>query len=287
MTELLADQAAGLRRLLAPRMLRTVAVTSALPSAGRTLVAANLAVALASEGRNVLLVDCGKGPSSASELLGVRPRSDLLYAARGSAEWQSAVVEGAAGVRVAAASALAVALGGGAPPDPSRLAQLFDTLQNETDVLLVDAPPDDLVLAAAAGEAILLAGPEAEAATESYRLIKRLHADGGRARVHVVVNRTQTTAHGDRIFGNLSATSNRFLNLPLELLGQISDDERVPRAARLRQPVVEVFPDAVSASALRACAEALSRWPYPGDTNLGDFAIRLVETAGMLRSTGH
>jgi hypothetical protein len=77
------------------------------------------------------------------------------------------------------------------------------------------------------------------------------------------------------------------LNLPLESVGQIPDDERMLHAARLRQPVVEVFPEAGCARALRDCAETLSRWPYPGEDGFADFAIRLIETARILGSTGH
>ena len=136
----------------------------------------------------------------------------------------------------------------------ARLAQVLETLREDVDVLLVDAPPGDLVWSAAAGDLILLAGPGAHAMTESYRLIKRLNVDGGRRRMHILANRMQSASHADKIFGNLSATSKRFLNLPLEFLGCIPDDERMLRAARLRQMVVEAFPESDCArSRARVC----------------------------------
>jgi len=53
-TELLLDQAAGLRKLLNQSQLRTIAIASAAPGAGRTTIAANLAVAFAQKGNEVL-----------------------------------------------------------------------------------------------------------------------------------------------------------------------------------------------------------------------------------------
>ena len=78
MTEILLDQAAGLRRLLAQSALRTIAVVSATTGAGCTLVTANLAVVLARRGHGVLLLDCAAGKSGAAALLGARPTADLL-----------------------------------------------------------------------------------------------------------------------------------------------------------------------------------------------------------------
>jgi hypothetical protein len=51
------------------------------------------------------------------------------------------------------------------------------------------------------------------------------------------------------------------------------------RAARLRQMVIEAFPEAGCARALGDCAATLSRWSYPGEDSFADFGIRLVETA--------
>ena len=287
MTEVTLDQAAGLRRLLARGVPRTITIASAAAGAGRSLITVNLAVALARRGRGVLVLDCASGRGSAGWLLGALPHSDLLEAARGAAATTSLIAEGVAGVRVAQARALFAGLANFPESNFYELAQLFETLQEEADVLLVDAPPADLVCGAAASEMILLVGPDAEAMTASYRLIKRMHAGSGSRRIHVLVNRAHSPTHADRIFGNLSATSSRFLKLPLESVGCIPDDERMAHAARLRQTVIEAFPEAGCARALGDCAETLSRWSYPGEDGFADFGIRLVETARRLGSINH
>ena len=150
----------------------------------------------------------------------------------------------------------------------------------------MDAPPDDLACAAAARELLLVVSPSASAVTSGYRLLKRLEGQWGRRRVLVLVDRVSSTAQGDRIFGNLSATCRRFLNLPVEYVGSIPDDERIRRAARLRQTVMEAFPQSETARALSACAEQLWRSPFPGDDGVVDFARRLIQAAGSPLSSG-
>src|SRR5512145_1760565 len=80
MIDALADQAAGLRRLLSSRSLRTVAVTGAATAAGpgHSALAANLAVALAAQDLDVVLVDARGGAYGSARLLGAEPGHDLL-----------------------------------------------------------------------------------------------------------------------------------------------------------------------------------------------------------------
>jgi len=275
---LLADQAAGLRKLLNPRSLRTIAVASAAAGAGRTTVAVNLAVALAQKGCDVLIIDAATGVGSAAWLLDAEPGADLLDAWNNNAGVEQVVADAAEGVRVVRARAAWMAMRGAGDRRAADLAQLFHTLHPSAAVVLIDAPFGDPILTAAALETVVVAGPQWATITDTYRLVKRLHGRGSR-RVHVLVNRVEKTAHGDMILGNLSSTSRRFLNLRLELIGQVPDDPRLSRAARLRQPVMEAFADASSSRALRSAADALLRDKSPGDDGFAEFANRLLTSA--------
>ncbi len=282
MSEVLFDQAAGLRKLLARNVSRTIAIASAQTRSGRSLISANLAVALARLGQQVLLLDSGAGRDSASWLLSAEPAADLLDACTGRYRGDSLAVEGCAGVHVVQAHAAFQALPKMSPVQATRLAGLLRQLIAAPAVVLIDTAMGDLVTAAAAHELIFLVSPGDRAMTESYRFLKRLHAHCGPRRVHVVINRAQSPAHADKIFGNLSSTSRRFLNLPLERMSHIPDDDRLVRAARMRQPVVEVFPQSDAALALRDCADILLGWPESGVDGAGEFADRLMQTARLV-----
>jgi flagellar biosynthesis protein FlhG len=276
MTEIVLDQAAGLRKLLGHGAQRTIAIGSAARGAGRTLIAANLAVALARAGHSVMLLDCSSGPGSSTALLGARASADVLDGLRGEAKVCDLAGEGAAGVRVARAGALVTALRTTSDAHAMRLPHLFDELRDGADLLLVDSPPASIALCAAARELVLVVPAQAHAITDSYRFVKRFSAECGRRPLRVLINRVQLTSHADRIFGNLSATCRKFLNLPLELVGQIPHDERLVRAARLRWPAADACPESPGARALQDCADRISRWASSGEEGFGEFANRLV-----------
>lgn len=263
MSEALLDQAAGLRRLLRPSCLRSITVVGAEPSVDPSLVTANLAAALTQHGRAVLLVEYAGRPRATPKILG----------APGHGRAAELAWSGPRALRASFAGA----------QDVLRLVQTLDPAAKSADVLLIEAPPPaDLACAAASRELILSVSPSTHGVTGSYRFLKRLYSRYGRRRVLVLVNQAGSEAHAGRIFGNLSATCRRFLNLPVEYMGFIPDDERIERAARLRQPVTEAFPESGPALAWNACAERLLRWPYPGEDGFAEFASRLVAAARLV-----
>ena len=284
MSDVLFDQAAGLRKLLARGALRTLTVASAERGSGRSLIAASLAVALARQGQEVVLLDCGTDDQRAAKLLGAEPASDWLASTRRRFGTADATAEGCAGVRVMRADLMLDWLPRLSEKEAGQLSESFANLHPGAGMLVIDAPVGDLVLAAAARELLLVVGPDPDAITSSYRYLKRLRAEGGAGFVEVVVNRAQSAPHADKIFGNLSSTSRRFLSLPLELMGRIPQDDRLARALRLRQPVMDVFPQAPGAMALQQCVANLLRWPNTGEDGLAAFTSRLLEMGRGMRA---
>jgi flagellar biosynthesis protein FlhG len=276
-TEPFTDQAAGLRKLLAQRALRTIAVVSAEGGDGRTTVVANVALALAHLEQAVTVIDACDGDNGAASLLRAVDSPDLIDALSGATSGAMLMAQATGGVRVMRAHAAARVLAAAS----STLIDAFESLQQETAIVLVDAPAGQLRFAAAAREVILVVDPSPTGITASYRLLKRMHAACGGRRVHVLVNRA-SKAHADTIFGNLSFTSRRFLNLSLEAMGHLPEDARLARAAASKRLVIEAYPQAASARALSECADALLRWSSPGDDGFGPFAHRLLESVRML-----
>jgi flagellar biosynthesis protein FlhG len=242
-------------------------------------------VSLTRQGRTVLLFDWGGGPKGAGWLVGVEASVDLLDVVRAGVAPTAACLIGSAGVRVVAAGRAAAALGGLSEQEEARLAHAVETLRATADVVIVDAAPNDLPACAAADELLLVTGVDPESMTDAYRLLKRLGAVCGLRRGHVLMNRARIAAQADRIFGNLSSTAMRFLGITLELTGRIPYDERMEQATRLRQPVLEAFPDASSARILRECAASILRWPERGSRTVAPFANRLVAVARAIPSS--
>jgi MinD-like ATPase involved in chromosome partitioning or flagellar assembly len=263
MIEALVDQAAGLRRLLSARAVRTLAVTGAAPSAGHSAVAANLALALAAVDLNVLLVDARGGPCSSAWMLDAEPARELLEAVLDGRTPGEACVQRGDTLRVVRARQTLAAAAHLPERAARHVADALTLLCTPADAVIVDAEPGALPALAAADHVVLVAADDPAEITTTYRFLKRMATGFGPRRVCVVINDVRSPARAQRIFGNLAATAAQFLSLPLECMGQIPDDERQQQAISRRQPLIELCPASPAAAASRRCAEALLALPAP------------------------
>jgi capsular exopolysaccharide synthesis family protein len=129
------------------RDVQTVLVTSAGPGDGKTTVVANLGVALAESGKNVLVIDCDLRQPGLHALFGLPLAPGLT----------NAMVEGLAEppINTTGVPGLSVLTAGDLAPNPAelvasaRLARLLADLRSRYDVVLIDVSPVSLVVDAA------------------------------------------------------------------------------------------------------------------------------------------
>jgi capsular exopolysaccharide synthesis family protein len=183
---------AGLEATPAGNGARTLLVTSTVAEEGKSVTAANVALALSARHPRVLLVDADLRRPGIHALLSLRPEPGLaeLLEARG-AETTAAVqrVEGAA-LQVMAAGRTAA----GAPDllEPEALARLLAGLRGVFDWIVLDSPPvgqvaDALALARVVDAIALVVRAERTPRTAAARTLQRL-AEAGAASVSVVLN---------------------------------------------------------------------------------------------------
>jgi capsular exopolysaccharide synthesis family protein len=143
------------------RQVRVVQVTSPSPGEGKTMVAANLAVAFAQSGDRVVLVGGDLRRPRMEEMLDVPLTPGLTAVLIGDVTLPQAI-QTAAGV-----PNLSVLPAGYPPPNPSELLsgerarRLIDVLGQTYDVVVIDCPPvlpvtDSLVLARMADTTLLV-----------------------------------------------------------------------------------------------------------------------------------
>jgi capsular exopolysaccharide synthesis family protein len=120
---------------------RTLVVTSSVPGEGKTTTAANLAIVLAESGSSVLLLDADLRAPRVATYLGIEGSVGLTDVLVG--RFPLADVVQAWGPH----RELHVLPAGRIPPNPSDLlgskgmAELIDTVSNQYDYVLIDAPP--------------------------------------------------------------------------------------------------------------------------------------------------
>ena len=86
MSEATMDQATGLRKIVSPKPVKVIAVSSGKGGVGKTNVSVNLAASLAKDGKEVLLLDADLGLANVDVLLGLSPAYDLSHVISGECE---------------------------------------------------------------------------------------------------------------------------------------------------------------------------------------------------------
>jgi flagellar biosynthesis protein FlhG len=252
------DQAEGLRRLLARSGSRVVAVTGGPIGVGCTSTIVNLAAALAGLGKDVLVIDECLGPKSVSAMLGgLRGAGNLRALLAGEIGIEEAAERHVLGFSVLPASRENCA--------GYSAAQLGAMLAGPADVVLIDARLDRKgalsLLAAQAHDVMIVTRVAAQAITEAYACMKRLHYEHAIAQFRVLVNHVSNPADAHTTFENLAEVAGRYLTVSIADAGRIASDPLMERSLGLGRCVVDAFPSAPAARDYRHVASEMLYWP--------------------------
>ena len=253
MSKIVADQADGLRRMLARTPTRVLAFASMLRGMGVTSVVMNLAAALAQQGRQVLVLDeHHPARESIDQQWGLAPHGNLAVVLAGRMACEEAAATAACGASVLPVMDCAEAF------DPQRL--------QPHQVVLIDARLDTgghlSPLARTAGEVVVVLRADPTAITATYAGIKRLHYAHALKQLRFVLNGIADEEGAQRIAHNMAQVGSRYLGVSLESAGCVRRDVRLAGARRQLQSVVEAFPASAAAEDMRRLADDMGQWPW-------------------------
>lgn len=259
------DQAAGLRRMFNRRQLRVVTFASGSPGVGKTSMVANVAVALARLGLEVLVVDENGGAGHMGTFFGIHPQGDLLQVLNRQRPLEQVLFTPVPGVSVLPAGMAARQLGRLSLAQQQAMLAGMSSLERPVDVILVDTSPDHAhgfsPWGLAAGEAVMVVSGSGSSITDSYALIKKVSLAFARRHFRILVNRVKTREDGLTIFGNLRKVAAQRGIAQLEYGGAVPLDDSLKQVAQFCQPIVSTLPDAPAAEALREFAADMLDWP--------------------------
>lgn len=260
------NQISQITSALSQQPTQVIAVTSGKGGVGKTNVAVNIAVALASDRHNVMLLDADLGLANVDVLLGLQPRFNLSHVLNGEADIDSTIVEGPYGVRVVPATSGNKAMIDLPAASQAAIVQSFGKMTIQPEILIIDtaAGISDSVarFTQAAHHAIVVVCDEPSSITDSYALIKVFSREYGISHFHVVTNMTRNSADGRQLFDKLNRVSGQFLDVVLRHTGNIPQDGYLKRAVQEQRAVVDVYPRSWSAKAFRELAGKVQRLPF-------------------------
>jgi flagellar biosynthesis protein FlhG len=278
------DQAQHLRQLMAAgggavqpaRRAHVIAVTSGKGGVGKTLVAANLSIALAARGHRVILFDMDMGLANADIILGVEASCTWREVLSGRRAIEEVIVQGPGGIALVPGASGVARMANLSEFERHQLVSAMNRIEGQYDVVVLDCGAGISInvvgFASSADTILVVATPEPTAVTDAYAMIKALAQDhlsagGASASMGLLVNLAESRREGRDTYDRLAGVAARFLHLPVTDYGYILRDEHVPAAVRQQCPVILRYPRCSASTCLLACAARLSRELGQPETN--------------------
>ena len=232
-------------------------IASGKGGTGKSSLAVNLGIALASAGRRVLLVDLSIGLRCLDLFLGVEDRVlfDVMDVLDGTCRPCDAILKQP---EIPLLSLLPAAQNRSAEElDGKRLRELCGILASEYDLIILDCPPGlEPVLpkaALAAGQGIIVVTSDPVSLRDADRVAAELVANGING-LYLVINRFRADFLQQQLIPKAQEMAE---SIGLPLLGIIPEDVAASAATMCGKPVVIKKPDSPSAGAYAVIARRI------------------------------
>ena len=267
----MTDQASGLRKMQDLQQIKVIAVSGGKGGVGKTNVSLNTAIALAQQGKKVLVLDADLGLANVDVMLGLRVKLNLSHVLSGEYEIDDIIIEGPAGINIIPATSGTQSMVDLTPSEHAGLIRAFSDIKTKFDILIVDtaAGISDMVLSftRAAQDIMLVVCDEPTSITDCYALMKLLSREHGVFKFKVIANMVRSPREGQQLFSKLTKVTDRFLDVALDLVAVIPFDENIRKSSRKQKAIVEAFPESPAAIAFTNLAKRISKWPIPNQAS--------------------
>ena len=279
------DQADGMRRIINPRPLKIIAVSSGKGGVGKTNVSVNLALSMAKQGKEVMLLDADLGLANVDVLLGLRTEYDLSHVISGERTLEEIIVNGPSNIKIIPASTGQHRMANLSQKEQIGLINAFSELGNAVDVLIVDtgAGISETVInfCTASQDVIVVVHDEPASITDAYAFIKVMSRHHNVSRFHVLSNMAHDSREGQNLFNKLTKATDKFLDVVLNFIGTIPYDKQLRKAVQHQRAVVDAFPRSPSALAFKRITRNINEWTHTDVHSTGQmkfFVERMIHS---------
>lgn len=240
---------------------KTLAVTSGKGGVGKTIVVANLSVALSRLGRKVVILDADFGLANIDIVFGVPIDENIAHVLTRGRSFEEIIVEGPEAVRIVPASS--------GLQDITRLDEKHEEVLvnglgeicRESDVVLLDTAAgiaDNVMkVLSLSDQIILVTDNQPTSLVDAYALIKVVSEKDSDKRIRVIINSCASKREAEGVYTRLEGAVANFLKRKIEFLGYVIHDVYLAKSVTAQQPVVIKYPFAPSSRCFEKIAERL------------------------------
>lgn len=244
---------------------KVLAITSGKGGVGKTNIASNLSICFAANNKKVLLFDADLGLGNVDVIINAESNYNLTHVLSGYKELEEIVTVAPGGVEVICGGSGVEELANITPFKLQRLLDGFETLQDNSDMLVIDTGAgihnSTISFCQAADHVLVVTTPEPASMTDAYAMIKVLASRKYTGRISLVVNMVANQVEGKRIYRQISQVAMRFLDVQVYEAGIICKTEKLVASVRKRLPVVLNYPKSRITADFVSMAARLTKAP--------------------------
>lgn len=240
-------------------------ITSGKGGVGKTAVVANLAYALASRGKRVLILDADLGLANIDVVFGLTPEYNLNHFFSGEKELHDIIIDGPLSLKILPAGSGLQNFTRLSSHHKIRLLNALDSMDDRFDFVLIDTEAgiseNVTYFNTAAQEIIVVTTPEPTAITDAYALMKLLSTQYHEKKFNLVVNQIRTEEDALDVYRKLTMVSNRYLDISIDYLGSIPEDRQMVESIRKQKIISELTPESKVSQAFKQMATRICTEP--------------------------
>jgi len=253
-----SQNAAAPAQLTDQQGIRVISVTSGKGGVGKSNVVANLAMALAAQGKKVLIIDGDLGVGNLDVLLGLSPQYNLNHVLSGEKSLPEIIVEVTPSIKLIPAGSGVQEYTSLGQHEKLKLLDELDMLEEEFDIMIIDTEAgiseNVTYFTVAAQEILVVVTPEPTSITDVYALIKLLATRYSEHHFKVLINMARDSEDALEVFRKLANVAGRFLDISLDYLGCVVRDERLIDSVKKQKAVYELYPDSEASNCFTTLA---------------------------------
>ena len=239
---------------------RTIAITSGKGGVGKTSIAANLGLAIATQNKRVGIIDADLGLANIDVILKLTPKYNIEHVISGKKKLSEIFVKGPAGLTIIPASPGRSYMAN--LSESERSALIMELLRSAAnfDITLIDTAAgisnNVIDFALAAREVIVITTPEPTAVTDAYAMIKVI-SQRKKTDVGIVVNMAGSPQQGQEVAERIIMAAKRFISVKAHFVGYILADAAMSNAISAQQPLIFKYPGSNAAQCIAALANRI------------------------------
>lgn len=241
-------------------MTQTIVITSGKGGVGKTGLAANLSVQLASQGYSTCVFDADLGLANINILFGIYTEKTISDVVFHNIPLADIIVKNCHGIDIIPGSSGVEKIADLEPEQTETLIASFAELE-KYDYLIFDTSAgvsrNVVSFCLSANMLTLVITSEPTSLTDGYALLKVLCLNGFSAPVKVVVNNCKNTSVAKNTYVKFRDVVRKYLSLEVQPLGFMVADPKVTDAVEKQKPFILLYPETAAAKCLRAIASNL------------------------------